>query len=1064
MQKISFDIDQWNRLFPFFILINEEMDIVAVGDALNKLIPKNIQKKFSNIFEFNQPDIEVIDFNSIRDENNEMVILKLLNQADGVLLRGQFEFLTASNQIIFLGTPVKASIDELSTRQSMVVGNQQLGSGLTLTTISQSESIAEKIRQSEERWKFALEGSGAGIWEYNFQTEALFFSVQYEKMLGYTKDELENNSTIWPAIIHPDDFKHFKEYDLEYEQGIRTSHKKEYRIKRKDGTYIWVLDRGMLISKTNDGRSLRLIGTHTDITEKKLAENKLESQRIFYEQVLNKIPSDIVVFDKDHRYLFINPIAIKDPELRKWMIGKKDEDYCALRNKPDHIVEGRRGIFNKVLASNKLYAWEETLQNAENETEYHLRNMLPVLDSNGEVEMVIGYGVNISERKKIEEKIRINEKRYRDLFNYSQALICTHDKNGIILSVNPSICEALGYSRDEMVGNSLLQFVPIKLEEFQQTEYFDLLWAEGKRNGVIPAIHKNGKKIFLLFQNYLVEETGAEPYVIGFAQDITDRIYAEKELQIAKLKTEEVSRAKEIFLANMSHEIRTPMNGILGVANLLSKTIMNSQQNSYLKLIKESANNLLLIVNDVLDIEKIGSGKIEFEQSAFLLFENLQKSIQAFQYKAEEKGLQLTIDCSLNKHLVLIGDSYRLHQILNNLLNNALKFTSKGRVSLQVYKISSEADALIIGFTIEDTGIGIEANKLETVFDPFVQASSDTTRKFGGTGLGLSICKNLVEMQGGSIAVDSVLNQGTKFHFQIPYKLGNIEMVALEDKLPDDYKQLGNKKILIVEDVELNYFIASQILESWGMEVAIAINGVEAVDMVKSSSFDLVLMDIHMPEMDGIEATRIIRKMEGEKFNKIPIIALTANALKGDNQLFFEVGMNDYITKPFTEEKLYTVISRFLQPSDKPIFQKKNDIILDNSTEILPFTNSLDEVLLYDLTMVEEIGKDNPSFLPKMVFLFLDQVSEDLMNMNHATVEQDWMTVSRLAHRMKPSIEGMGIISLRESIKTVENNTKKIDTIVPSQIIDLVTEITVVLEKVFAQLRKAFIEKPTDNW
>jgi len=219
-----------------------------------------------------------------------------------------------------------------------------------------------------------------------------------------------------------------------------------------------------------------------------------------------------------------------------------------------------------------------------------------------------------------------------------------------------------------------------------------------------------------------------------------------------------------------------------------------------------------------------------------------------------------------------------------------------------------------------------------------------------------------------------------------------------------------------------------------------------------------------MPEMDGIEATRIIRKMEGEKFNKIPIIALTANALKGDNQLFFEVGMNDYITKPFTEEKLYTVISRFLQPSDKPIFQKKNDIILDNSTEILPFTNSLDEVLLYDLTMVEEIGKDNPSFLPKMVFLFLDQVSEDLMNMNHATVEQDWMTVSRLAHRMKPSIEGMGIISLRESIKTVENNTKKIDTIVPSQIIDLVTEITVVLEKVFAQLRKAFIEKPTDNW
>ncbi len=1063
MQKISFDIAQWNRLFPFFFILNKDLEIVAVGDALNKLIPKSLNNKFSNFFEINLPLIEIINFNSIQSLNQEIFILKIGNKEGIVILRGQFEFLKDTNQIIFLGAPLQDATDEVSKNQTTVFENQQLVSELLPTKISQAESISEKIRQSEERWKFALEVSGAGIWEYNFQTEALFFSVQYEKMLGYTKDELENNSTIWPAIIHPDDFKYFKEYDLEYEQGIRTSHKKEYRIKRKDGTYIWVLDRGMLISKTDDGRSLRIIGTHTDITEKKLSENKLENQRHFYEQVLNQIPSDIVVFDKDHRYLFINPIAIKDPELRKWMIGKKDEDYCTFRNKPIHIVEGRRGIFNKVLASKKLYAWEETLQNSEDETEYHLRNMFPVLDSNGEVEMIIGYGVNISERKKIEEKIRINEKRYRDLFNYSQALICTHDKNGIILSVNPSICEALGYSRDEMVGNSLLQFVPIKFEDYQQTDYYDLLWAEGKRSGVIPAIHKNGKKIFLLFQNYLVEETGAEPYVIGFAQDITDRIYAEKELQIAKLKTEEVSRAKEIFLANMSHEIRTPMNGILGVANLLSKTIMNSQQNSYLKLIKESANNLLLIVNDVLDIEKIGSGKIEFEQTPFLLSDKLQKALHAFQYKAEEKGLQLNLDSRLNKQLVLIGDSYRLHQILNNLLNNALKFTSKGRVVLHVYQMASNADIQLIGFTVEDTGIGIEANKLETVFVPFVQASSDTTRMFGGTGLGLSICKNLVEMQGGSISVESVLNQGTKFHFQIPYKLGSIDMVELEEKLPEDYRQLGNKKILIVEDVELNYFIASQILESWGMEVAIAINGVEAVEMVKNSYFDLVLMDIHMPEMDGIEATQKIRNLEGEKFDKIPIIALTANSLKGDNHRFFEVGMNDYITKPFTEEKLYTVISKFLQPTNKPIFQKMPDIIFDNSIEIMTFTNSLDEVLLYDLSMVEEIGKGNPSFLPKMVFLFLEQMSEDLININKATVEKDWLTISRLAHRMKPSIEGMGIFSLRETIKSLENDAKHIESIVESNIISLVLEVTIVLEKVFAQLRNAFSEIPTYN-
>ena len=245
------------------------MELVAVGDALSKLIPNGLNNKYSSFFEIQHPTIEIIDFNSLQIQNQENFILKILNEVGHVILTGQFEFLKDTSQLIFLGAPVQDSTEELLINQPPIFGNQQLDSGVLPTINSQAESIAEKIRQSEERWKFALEGSGAGIWEYNFQTEALFFSVQYEKMLGYTKDELENNSTIWPAIIHPDDCKYFKEYDLEYEQGTRTSHKKEYRIKRKDGTYIWVLDRGMLISKTDDGKSLRIIGTHTDITEKK---------------------------------------------------------------------------------------------------------------------------------------------------------------------------------------------------------------------------------------------------------------------------------------------------------------------------------------------------------------------------------------------------------------------------------------------------------------------------------------------------------------------------------------------------------------------------------------------------------------------------------------------------------------------------------------------------------------------------------------------------------------------------------------------------------------------------
>jgi len=348
---------------------------------------------------------------------------------------------------------------------------------------------------------------------------------------------------------------------------------------------------------------------------------------------LNQIPSDIAVFDKDHRYLFLNPVAIKNPELRHWMIGKRDEDYCRYRNRPIEIMEGRRALFNEVLRAKKLVVYEETLTDPQGNEEYHLRNMYPVLDENGEVSIVIGYGVNITDRRTIENQMRISEKRYRDLFNYSQALICTHDQNGKMLSVNPAISEALGYTSEEMVGKNLGDFMHTKDAQNLQKDYLDIINKDGKGKGVFRAVNKNGKRLYLLFQNYLVEEKGMAPYIIGFSQDITERIQAENELLIAKQFTEDVAKAKEIFLANMSHEIRTPMNGILGVANLLAKTPLVEQQKNYLKLIQESANNLLVIVNDVLDIEKLLRVELSLSKYHLYLKKELKHLFNLFNIK-----------------------------------------------------------------------------------------------------------------------------------------------------------------------------------------------------------------------------------------------------------------------------------------------------------------------------------------------------------------------------------------------------------------------------------------------
>ncbi|MFP5041406.1 ATP-binding protein [Parasediminibacterium sp. JCM 36343] len=659
--------------------------------------------------------------------------------------------------------------------------------------------------------------------------------------------------------------------------------------------------------------------------EQQLVEQKLEEQRKFYENVLNNIPADIVVFDNKHRYLFLNSVAIKDPVLRQWLVGKRDEDYCAYRNRPISIAEERRVLFNKVMQSKTLHSWEEKIVNQKGETEYHIRNMYPVLNEQGEVTVIIGYGLNITKRKLVEEQLAQKEKSYRDLFNYSQALICTHDLTGKILSVNPALCATLGYTEEEMVKQSLAAFIPEKDKEKFQPNYLDKILDGEKTNGLFRVVHKNGEKLFLLYQNYRVEEAGSPPYIIGFSQDISDRIKAEQELLLAKKMTEDAARAKEVFLANMSHEIRTPMHGILGIAGLLAKTTLDEKQKNYINLITESANNLVVIVNDILDIEKIASGKFEFEAVDFFIANKLNTTLQSFQYKAEEKGIQLILQNKLPAGLVIKGDPHRLGQILNNLLSNALKFTKQGSITVSSFIAGENENGLTIHFSVTDTGIGIPQDKLSVIFDPFVQASSDTTRKYGGTGLGLSICKNLVEMQGGHIEVSSHENKGTSFIFRLPYTRGSV--TALEEIQPVEmaFSAFTSKRILMAEDVLVNQFLARVILEAGGFSVDIANNGIEALELLEKNNYSLVLMDVQMPEMDGIMATKKIRQLPDVEKARIPIIALTANALVGNEQEYFDAGMNACLTKPFTEQKLFAAMSSLLNPAIFLSSAKSND-------------------------------------------------------------------------------------------------------------------------------------------
>ncbi|HMH24133.1 MAG TPA: PAS domain S-box protein, partial [Puia sp.] len=671
----------------------------------------------------------------------------------------------------------------------------------------------------------------------------------------------------------------------------------------------------LLGEKTSELERLALFkGWFASLPGISLAEKKLTEQRAFFEEILNRTPADIIVVDAQYRYLFVNPSAVADPELRQWMIGKTNEEFClhAGVGRTEKIARDRRQVFENVLSSGQMIEWEEESLNTDGEPQHYLRKVYPVLDEKDEVQWVIIYAVNITERREFEEQVRRSEKRYRDLFNYSQALICTHDMTGRLLAINPEVSRTFGYPDEALIGRKIQDFIPAEHQSKFEEEYIEAIKENNKVGGVFSLISRKGERIYLLYQNYRVEEPGSEPYVIGFAQNITERIKIEKELRMAKQETDEGARAKEAFLAHMSHEIRTPLSGMLGIASLLRKTKLDKHQGNYLQLIQEAAGNLLVIVNDILDLEKIIAGKLQLEKIAFRIVDKIATTTQSFIYRAEEKELGLIFQNAIPGDMVVKGDPYRLSQVLNNILSNALKFTEAGHITIVSGIRERKEDSVVVEITISDTGIGISEERIQRIFEPFEQADVSTSRKYGGTGLGLTICKNLIEMQDGELAVQSKEGKGSAFTVRIPYQL-SVELMQENEPIEElDYKSLGHKKILVAEDVELNQYLARHILESWNFEVVIAGNGKEAVELLGLADYDCVLMDVQMPEMDGIEATQRIRKLADPVKAQIPIIALTANALKGDSEKYVAAGMNDYLAKPFDEERLFRVIYRNL--------------------------------------------------------------------------------------------------------------------------------------------------------
>ncbi len=705
---------------------------------------------------------------------------------------------------------------------------------------------------------------------------------------------------------------------------------------------IYVLSASYSPMRDEEHRVIGVIVVFRDITRIKSLEDEITDERNKLMLTFEALPVGIIIVDDERKIRQTNKVLKKMLHLKEDdIIGKRFGDGLFCKNSLERGCGFGSGCsLCEIWASLKLVmSTDSPCKGVILQHSFYINgkffapwlkvNFLPIV-ING-IKHAILVMDDITEIIQQEKELRDNDEKYRQLFNNATDLIFLHryhetTNSSNIIDVNEAACRALGYTKEELIKLSLYD---IRSEEMKKRleETYDQLLTRG--HYVYDSVHiaKDGRRVPLEVSSQLFEMNGSK-VILSVCRDITERLNAEriiresqKRLVRAKEAAEAANIAKSKFLANMSHEIRTPINGITGMIDLTLMTKLSEEQCNNLITAKNCADSLLNIINDVLDFSKMEAGKFTINPSTFDFYSLLDEIIKIHKVRAKEKKIDLVSDIPGELPKFLYGDPNRLRQVLNNLIHNATKFTEEGRVSLQVSPQSEEGEEIWLEFSIRDTGIGISSENRDKLFKSFSQIDASYTRKHGGTGLGLIISKQLVEMMDGRIWVESELGLGSTFSFCLPFKMG---MDPKEKALVQcRTKPMNSLCILIAEDEPVNRKVLARMLENTGHQVMVASNGLEALELYQDNRLDVILMDIQMPVMDGIEAVRRIRELESSFLNgnnspHIPIIAVTAFSLMGDRERFMNCGIDEYISKPIHGEKLLKLINDVLNGTPSP--------------------------------------------------------------------------------------------------------------------------------------------------
>lgn len=776
-----------------------------------------------------------------------------------------------------------------------------------------------------------------------------------------------------------------------------------------------------------------------------MSKNKINLYKNLFSANINEaapyydiIKTFIIAINQDGVITFINQEALKHLGYhRNELIGKDFIQDLVVSNKQDVIALLLKSINQKRLNDDK---YSKYYLNCKKDGTTVIDAKTTLIEDDNEILGILISGNNITHYIEHQKTLKSNLELYRILANNIP------DINLYLFDTSLKFILVEG---NEMKNNDLSKenFEGLYLTELNDKELINIwspLFKQVLQGEEVSSEYSFNNYYYYIWLIPIYSSDNHIESCVAITQNITEDKLTERKLKKSKEEAEKANRVKTDFIARVSHEIRTPLNAILGFAEQLSHSKLNHNQKEQLNIINKSAEHLHSLINDILVLSKIEARQIRFDRSPFKLSYTLKYVFDSLSIKAKEKNLVFSYQIDDRLDTVLLGDAFRLRQILMNLLSNAIKFTHTGYVQLNCTISEEKEDVINVKFDIIDTGIGISKNNLSTIFEKYKQADIKISKKYGGTGLGLAICKNLIELQNGILSVSSQLNKGTTFSFVIPYQKGTPNDIIREDIGDVDSLKLKDKRVLLVDDDNFNRLLGKTILDKFKCQTDVAKNGEQAILFLQNNNYDIILLDIHMLDISGLDVAEFLRKEKKDKATLI--LAVTAAVMKDDIQEYYRLGINDFLIKPYKEISLFNKMCELFNIQKSPLLETKQ--ILTNENKHLK--------KLYDLTELELMAEGNKLFKDKMLITFIENSKNTIKQFKKSLKNNNWEQIGEAAHKLLPSVRHLKMSSIESKLIDIKTNTiiTKNYTVIPSLLKDAILEMEKVNKKLKNEIGK----------